>query len=81
MYIPYAGKFWRGKILANLAINANSPNFFPANTYEDTETTEDLPLDPPKFCSPFASTVAIRQNFTPPKFSRVRYTDNRIGYR
>ena len=35
-----------GKILANLAINANSPNFFPANTYKDTETTEDLPLDP-----------------------------------
>ena len=31
--LPYAGKFWRGKILANLAINANSPNFFPANTY------------------------------------------------
>ena len=26
--VPYAGKFWRGKILANLAINANSPNFF-----------------------------------------------------
>ena len=70
-YIPYAGKFWRGKILANLAINANLPNFFPANTYKDTETTEDLPLDLPKFSS-FASTVAIRQNFTPPKFSRVR---------
>ena len=60
--------------MANLAINANSPNFFPANTYKDTETTEDLPLDPPKFSSPFASTVAIRQNFTPVKFSRVRYT-------
>ena len=58
-----------GKILA---INANSPNFFPANTYKDTETTEDLPLDLPKFSSPFASTVAIRQNVTPPKFSRVR---------
>ena len=54
------GKFWRGKILANLVINANSPNFFPANTYKDTETTEDLPLDLPKFSSPFASTVAIR---------------------
>ena len=67
------GKFWRGKILANLAINANSPNFFPANTYKDTETTEDLPLDPPKLFSSFASTVAIRQNFTPPKFSRVQY--------
>ena len=45
------------------------------NTYKDTETTEDLPLDPPKFSSPFASTVAIRQNFTPPKFSRVRYVN------
>ena len=60
------------KFLANLAINTNSPNFFPANTYKDTETTEDLPLDPPKFSLPFASTVAIRQNFTPPKFSHVR---------
>ena len=67
--LPCVGKFWRGKILA---INANSPNFFPANTYKDTETTEDLPLDLPKFSSPFASTVAIRQNVTPPKFSRVR---------
>ena len=71
--LPYTGKFWRGKILANSAINANLPNFFPANTYKDTETTEDLPLDLPKFSSPFASMVAIRQNFTPPKFSRVRY--------
>ena len=35
--------------------------FFPANTYKDTETTEDLSLDPPKFSSPFASMVAIRQ--------------------
>ena len=61
-HILYAGKFWRSKILANLAINANSPNFFPANTYKDTETTEDLPLDLPKFSLPFASTVAIRQN-------------------
>ena len=71
--IPYAGKFWRDKILVNLAINGNLSNFFPANTYKDTETTEDLPLDPPKFSSPFASTVAICQNFTPPKFSRVQY--------
>ena len=59
-YIPYAGKFWRGKILANFAINANSPNFFPANTYKGTE---NLPLDPPKFSLSFASTVAICQNF------------------
>ena len=56
--------------MANLAINANSPNFFPANTYKDTETTEDLPLDPPKFSSPFALTVAIRQNF--PMYGKVR---------
>ena len=47
---------------------------FPANTYKDIENTEDLPLDLLRFSSPFASTVAIRQNFTPPKFSRVRYT-------
>ena len=59
-----------------MAINANSPNFFPANTYKDTESTEDLPLDLPKFSLPFASTVAICQNFTPPKFSRVQYMFN-----
>ena len=58
--------------MANLAINANSLNFFPANTYKDTETTEDLPLDLPKFSS-FASTVVIHQNFTPPKFSCIQY--------
>ena len=57
--------------MANLTINANSPNFFPANAYKDTETTEDLPLDPPKFSSPFASTVAIRQNFTPPMYGML----------
>ena len=60
-------KFWR--IWRLLQIR----QIFPANTYKYTETTEDLPLDPPKFSSPFASTVAIHQNFTPPKFSRVRY--------
>ena len=52
-HIKATGITVRGKILANLAINANSPNFFPANAYKDTETTEDLPLDPPKFSSPY----------------------------
>ena len=56
--LPYAGKFWRGKILANLAINANSPNQYLYN-----EINEDLPLDPPKFSAPFALTLVIRQNF------------------
>ena len=62
-------KFWRIWRLMQIR------QFFSllANTYKDTETTEDLPLDPPKFSSPFASTVAIRQNFTPPKLSHVRY--------
>ena len=63
----------RRKILANLAINANLPNFFPANTYKDTETTKGLPLYPPKFSSPFATMVAISPKFYPPKFSRVQY--------
>ena len=75
MVYTICGKILEGKILANLAINANFPNFFPANTYKDTETTEDLPLDPPKFSLPFASTVAIRQNFTPPKIFPCTVTD------
>ena len=48
--------------MANLVNDANSPNF-PCQYYKYSETTEDLPLDPPKFSSPLASSVAIRQNF------------------
>ena len=44
-----------------------------ANSYKYSEITENLPADSPKFSSPFASSVMIRQNFTPPKFSHVRY--------
>ena len=69
--VPYVGKIWRGKILAN---GVQIAKFFHANSYKYSEITEDLPADSPKFSSPFDSSVMIRQNFPPPKFSHVRYT-------
>ena len=67
------GKIWRGKILANLANGVQFAKFFHANSHKHSEITEDLPADSPKFSSPLASSVLIRQNFLPPKFSHVRY--------
>ena len=64
--VPYVGK-----ILANLANGVQFAKIFHANSYK---YSEDLPADSPKFSSPFASSVMIRQNFVPPKFSHVRYT-------
>ena len=72
-HIPYVGKIWRGKTLANLANGVQFAKIFRANSYKYSEITEDLPADSPKFSSPFASSVMIRQNFLPPKFSHVRY--------
>ena len=72
------GKFWRGKILANLANGVQFAKFFRANSYKYSEITEDLPADLPKFSSPFASSAMIRQNFLPPKFSHVRYDEPRM---
>ena len=74
MHVPYVGKIWRGKILANLANGVQFAKIFRANSYKYSEITEDLPADSPKFSSPFASSVMIRQNFLPPKFSHVRYS-------
>ena len=71
--LPYVGKIWRGKILANLANGVQFAKFFHANSYKYSEIAEDLPADSPKFSSPFASSVMIRQNFLPPNFSYVRY--------
>ena len=62
------GKFWRIWQMVY-----NSPKFSTANSYKYSEITEDLPADSPKISSPFASSVMIRQNFLPPKFSHVRY--------
>ena len=53
----------RGKILANLANGVQFAKIFHANSYKYSEITEDLPADSPKFSSPFASSVMIRQNF------------------
>ena len=47
--IPYVGKIWRGKILANLANAVQFAKIFFANTYKYSEITEDLPADSPKF--------------------------------
>ena len=74
--IPYVGKIWRGKILANLANGVQFAKFFHANSQKYSEITEDLPANSPKFSSPLASSVLIRQNFLPPKFSHARYAIN-----
>ena len=66
--VPYVGKFWRGKNLANLVNGVQFANFF-------SEITEDLLADLPKFSSPFASSVMICQNFPPPKFFHVQYME------
>ena len=50
----------------------NSPNF-PTPIVINTWKTCQLAADLPKFSSPFASSVMIRQNFPPPNFSHVRY--------
>ena len=34
IYIPYVGKFWRGKILANLANGWQFAKIFPTNIYK-----------------------------------------------
>ena len=59
--------------MANLANGVQFAKIFLANSYKYSEITEDLPAGSPKFSSPFASSVMIRQNFLPPKFSHVRY--------
>ena len=61
--------------MANLANGVQIAKFFHANSYKYSEITEDLPADSPKFSSPFDSSVMIRQNFPPPKFSHVRYAE------
>ena len=68
MVLPYVGKIWRGKILANLANGVQFTKILHANSYKYSEITEDMPADLPKFSSPFASSVMICQNFLPPNF-------------
>ena len=53
--IPYVEKF--------LANGVQFAKFFRANSHKYSEITEDLPADSPKFSSPFASSVMIRQYF------------------
>ena len=54
--------------MANLANGVQFAKFFHANSHKYSEITEDLPADSPKFSSPLASSVLIRQNFLPPNF-------------
>ena len=72
MYISYVGKIWRGEILANLVNDVQFAKFFHANSYKYSEITEDLPADSPKFSSPLASSVMIRQKFPPPNGMYIR---------
>ena len=46
------GKYWR-EILVNLANDALLAKISPYNTFNYTETTEDLLFDSPKYSSPF----------------------------
>ena len=64
--------------MANLANGVQFAKFFHANSQKYSEITEDLPANSPKFSSPLASSVLIRQNFLPPKFSHVRYRIIRV---
>ena len=69
IYIHHRLYTVRGKNLevANLANNVQFAKNFLANcnSYKYSEITEDLvPADSPKFSSPFASSVMIRQNYS-----------------
>ena len=72
MIIPYVGKFWRGKILANLANGWQFAKIFPP-IFINARVFNKLPTDSPNFFSPKTLEPLIRQNFPPPKFSHVRY--------
>ena len=65
MHILCDGKYWRRKIMVNLANDGQFAKTFPTNTYKYSESTEDLPLD---LSSSFAMSIAIRQNFTSSNF-------------
>ena len=61
--VPYTGKIWRGKILVNLASDANSPNFSLPIVIKIVKVL--------KICHQnFSRHLSL--NFTPPKFSHVR---------
>ena len=65
------GKNLEGEIFGEFGEWCTIRQIFSTQIY--SEITEDLPADSPKFSSPLASSVLIRQNFLPPKFSHVRY--------
>ena len=48
--VPYVGKVFSGKILANLTNGVQFTNFsLPISTDQYNKITEDLPVDSPKF--------------------------------
>ena len=73
MYSGTVYRTWEKFGGGNLANAVQFAKFFHANSYKYSEIAEDLPANSPKFSSPFASSVMIRQNFLPPNFSHVRY--------
>ena len=54
------GKFWQ------MVLNSSNLSL-PIPMHMCNKMTEDLPVDSPKFSTPFASSVIVRQNVQPPK--------------
>ena len=57
--------------MGNYRLTHNLPNF-PCQ-YKYSGITDRQPVHLPKFSSPIASSVMIRQKFLPPKFSLAQY--------
>ena len=70
--IPYVEKFWSGKKLANLANRRPFTNFLSTNVFLGSVLVIHA-AHSPIFYPPIDSDQCIRQCFTPPKFSHVRY--------
>ena len=58
------GKILEGKNFSEFGKWCTTCKIFRTDIYKYSETTEDLPSDPPKYSSPFAASVAICQNFS-----------------
>ena len=62
--VPYVGKVFSRKILANLTNGVQFTNFFlPISTDQYNKITEDLPVDLPKFYPPKFPTHSINLYF------------------
>ena len=69
LMIPYVGKSWRRKILANLENGIQLVKFSSPTYIKFSRIIDRLPAHLSKFSSPIASSVMIRQKFPTPKFA------------